>query len=119
MVYACCYWIHNTYSVFLCAQINDNGVISFNRPFRVATPMSFPFRTSSHRIIAPYWANVDTLQAGRIYYRQTTDPVLLARATSEIRSTFPMSQNVTITHLLIVTWDGVGYPQGSDRVCTT
>ena len=112
-------YIRNTYSVFLRAQINDNGVISFNRPFHVVTPMSFPLRTSSHKIIAPYWANVDTLQAGRIYYRQTLDPFLLARATSEIRSTFPMSQNVTITHLLIVTWDGVGYPQGSDRVCTT
>ena len=44
-----------------------------------------------------------------MFYRQTTDPSLLARAASEIRAAFPMSQNVTIKHLLIATWDRVGY----------
>jgi len=52
-----------------------------------------------------------------VFYRQTTDPSLLARATSEIRSAFPSSHNVTITDLLIATWDNVGYYyQKSDKV---
>lgn len=44
-----------------------------------------------------------------MYYRQTNDSVLLARATNEIQTAFPMSQNVEITNLFIVTWDAVGY----------
>ena len=52
-----------------------------------------------------------------MFYRQTTDPSLLARATSEIRAAFSNSQNVTITDLLIATWDNVGYYyRKSDKV---
>ena len=60
-------------------------------------------------IIAPYWADVDTRGTGRVFYRQTSDPSLLARATSEIRTAFPESSNVTIINLLIATWNRVGY----------
>jgi len=59
--------------------------------------------------IAPYWADADIRGTGEIYYRQTNNPVLLARATNEIQTAFPMSQNVNITNLFIVTWDAVGY----------
>ena len=73
----------------------------------------------TNKIIAPYWADVDTRGTGQVFYRQTTDPSLLARATSEIRAAFPESGNVTITDLLIVTWDNVGYYyQKSDKVST-
>ena len=68
-------------------------------------------------IIAPYWADVDTRGTGDIYYRQTADPHLLARATSEIRAAFPLSQHVVITNLLIATWDRVGYySRSTDKV---
>ena len=68
-------------------------------------------------IIAPYWADVDIRGTGDIYYRQTADPYLLARATSEIRAAFPLSQHVVITNLLIATWDKVGYySQNTDKV---
>ena len=64
---------------------------------------------STEQIIAPYWADVDTSGTGQIFYRQSTDPSLLARATSEIQAAFPASENVTIQSLVIVTWDKVGY----------
>ena len=68
-------------------------------------------------IIAPYWADVDLRGIGRVFYRQTIDPSLLARATSEIRAVFPDSQNVTIKNLLIATWNKVGYYfQNVDKV---
>jgi len=71
----------------------------------------------SHRVIAPYLADVDLRGTGRVFYRQTTDPSLLARATSEIRAAFSNSQHVTIKHLLIVTWYRVGYYDGNfDKV---
>ena len=97
-------------------QINDNGVISFGSRYNVRTPLSFPL-SGNNKIIAPYWADVDTRGTGNIYYRQTTDSSLLARATSEIRAAFPESRNVTIKNLLIATWYKVGYYyQNSDKV---
>jgi len=94
-------------------QVNANGVVSLDGRYSLSTPGSLPL-TGTAKIIAPYWADVDTRGTGNIYYRQTTDPDLLARATSEIRA---MSQNVTITNLFIATWDRVGYYyQSTDKV---
>ena len=89
-------------------QINENGVISFNNSYNVRTPSSLPL-FGGQAIIAPYWADVDLRGTGQVFYRQTTDPSLLARATSEIRAAFSDSQNVTITNLLVATWSEVGY----------
>ena len=99
-------------------QINDNGVISFGSRYNVRTSLSFPL-SGRIRLIAPYWADVDTRGTGNIFYRQTTDLNLLARATSEIRAAFPESRNITIQNLLIATWYRVGYYyQSSDKVRT-
>jgi len=112
----CICMLHNS-CVCMLSQINDNGVISFESHYNVRTPLSFPLSGNS-KIIAPYWADVDISGTGNIYYRQTTDPSLLARATIEIRAAFPMSHNITITNLLIATWDKVGYYYWkTDKVC--
>jgi len=95
----------------------ENGVISFGNRYGVKNPASFPLRRGVDKIIAPYWADVDIRDTGHIYYRQTTDPSLLARATSEIRAAIPNSLNVTIQNLLIATWYKVTYYyRGSDKV---
>ena len=102
---------------FINVQVNDNGVISFNSLYNFRTPLSLPL-SGSYRIIAPYWADVDTRGAGDIFYRQTTNASLLVRATNEIRATFPASQGVTIRSLLIATWSKVGYyNHNDDKVC--
>ena len=101
----------------LYTQINENGVLSFGSRFEIHTPLSFPLGGINNKIIAPYWADVDTGGIGNIYYRQTTDPSILTRATSEIKAAFPMSQNVTIKNLLIATWYKVGYfVENADKV---
>ena len=52
-----------------------------------------------------------------MYYRQTNDSDLLARATNEIQTAFPMLQYLEITNLFIATWDSVGYYSGNiDKV---
>ena len=89
-------------------QINDNGVISFGSRYNFATPLLLPLNDAT-KIIAPYWADVDIRGSGQVFYRQTTDPDLLARATTEIRAAFSNAANITITDLLIATWDNVGY----------
>ena len=99
-------------------QINDNGVISFNSSFNVRTPLSLPLNESD-QIIAPYWADVDTRGSGDIFYRQSTDPDLLARASREIKTALSLTQDIKIKHLLIATWDAVGYYyRNTDKVHT-
>ena len=97
-------------------QVNTNGVISLGSPFTSSFIRSLPL-SGTDQIIAPYWADVDTRGTGQIFYRQSTDPSLLARASREIQSAFPFSQNITVTNLLIATWDKVGYYfQNNDKV---
>ena len=96
-------------------QINGNGVLSFDRKFTSPNPAYILPLIGTEKIIAPYWDNVDTRGTGNIYYRQTTDPSLLARTTSEIRAAYAMSQ--ALTNLFIVTWNAVGYyNQQTDKV---
>ena len=96
-------------------QVGDNGIISLNNSYNAWTARLLPL--SRTQFIAPYWADFDSRGTGQIYYRQTKNPTLLARATKEIRAAFPLSQNVIINNLFIVTWDAVGYySYGIDKV---
>ena len=95
-------------------QVNDNGIISLDVGYNLCTPLPLPLRV---QIIVPYCADVDTREVGTIYYRQSSDPDLLNKAANDISKGFPMSQNVTVTNLLIATWDAVGYySHKSDKV---
>ena len=78
------------------------------------TPSSLPL--NGNNFIAPYWGDVDTSGTGQVYYRQTNDSILLARAANDIQSV-SLSENVVITNLFIVTWNAVGYFSGNtDKV---
>ena len=97
-------------------QIYDDGIISLGGLFsstRIPLPLS---DLLSQHIIAPYWADVDARTVGDIYYRQTSEPSLLGRATRELQSAFPTSSNATIKNLLIATWDAVGHEFNSREV---
>ena len=61
------------------------------------------------RYIASYWADADLTRSGEVFYRQTTDPSLLQRATDEVRAAYTIQNNVTMKNLLIVTWYRIGY----------
>ena len=90
-------------------QVNNNGDISFTTPVGQYTPDEFPLETLA--IIAPYWADVDTRGTGSVWYRETTNDVLLGRARDAIQSVF-LDTNVdgfSLTLLFIATWDHVGY----------
>ena len=87
-------------------QVEDNGIISFDRILNQFTPLQLPLSVTN--FIAPYWCDVDTSGTGQVYYRQTNDSILLDRATNDIQSVL-LSENVVITNLFIVTWNAVGY----------
>ena len=88
-------------------QVGDNGIVSLNNSYNSYIPTLLPQNGS--KFIAPYWADVDLRGTGQIYYRQTKNPTLLARATKQMQKTLCFSQNLIVTSLFIVTWDAVGY----------
>ena len=89
----------------------DYSLYDLNSPYSL--PLYDPLQ-----FVAPYWADVDIIGTGDIYYRQTTDPSLLARATSEIRAAFPEYEHNVMTNLFITTWHAVGYyNRNADKVC--
>ena len=98
-------------------------MISFTSQVCTFTPEAFPLE-GSLQLIAPYWADVDTQSSGsgNVWYRETSDPELIARARSDIMRDpllFPQVDFSTFlpTSIFIATWDHVGYyNQRSDKV---
>lgn len=101
---------------FVTLQVYINGIVSLDSSLSTISFNSIALPLNgTDKIIAPYWADIDTRGTGEVYYRQTTDLDLLNRATCEIKAAFPLSKR--ITNLLIVTWDAVGYyNQQTDKV---
>ena len=89
-------------------QVNNNGDISFTTPVSTYTPQAFPL-SGNLQLIAPYWGDVDTRGTGSVWYRETTDNQLLARARDEIQAAFINQATFNPTSLFIATWDHVGY----------
>jgi len=95
--------------------VSDNGIITFDTSFIPSSPSNFP--SSYNRFVAPFWADTDLTGIGEVFYRHTTDPILLKRATNEIRIAFPQYFYVTMKSLFIATWYKVGYyERHSDKV---
>ena len=103
--------LHYLVIILLVFQIGSNGIISLTNSFNNHNPTALPLSGNNRnvRFITPYWADVDLRGVGEVYYRQTDNSILLARATNEIKTAFPTSQNVNVTSLFIITWDSVGY----------
>ena len=103
--------------------MNTNGVISFTTPVCKFIPQAFPLE-GSLQLIAPYWADVDirSSRSGNVWYRETSDPELIARARSDIMRDPLLFREVDFstflpTSIFIATWDRVGYyNQSSDKV---
>ena len=69
---------------------------------------SFPLG-GGRSFVAPFWADVDITSTGDVWYRPSTSQALLDRANMQISNAFPLQPQYTATHLIIVTWDRVGY----------
>ncbi|CAJ0961127.1 unnamed protein product, partial [Ranitomeya imitator] len=90
--------------------VNNNGLLSFMTPILDFTPQvttTVPY-VSAVPYIAPFWADVDVTIAGDIYYRESTDPQLLERATSDIRTYFH-DLKFNAQWIFVATWDQVAF----------
>jgi hypothetical protein len=92
--------------------VNTNGVISFLRQVSQYTPDPFPLG-SDRRLIAPFWADVDTRKGGVVYYRETQDLAIRIRVSNEIRKYFVRQRKFSAKWVIIVTWLNVARYGGS------
>ncbi|XP_068098040.1 dendrite extension defective protein 1-like [Hyperolius riggenbachi] len=69
--------------------VNNNGLLSFGAPINQFLPQD-PLTTFGHPFLAPFWADVDTIEngGGGIYYRQGSDLQLISWVSSNIRTYF-------------------------------
>ncbi|XP_078360277.1 sushi domain-containing protein 2-like isoform X2 [Oculina patagonica] len=88
--------------------VNTNGVISFLVQVSQYTPDAFPLG-DNRRLVAPFWADVDTGNGGDVFYRETTDPNLLQQATDDVTAAFVDQRKFKATWLLIATWYEVAF----------
>ncbi|XP_078236097.1 alpha-tectorin-like [Pogona vitticeps] len=87
--------------------VNNNGVVSFDKPVSQFTPDPFPV-TDGRAFVAPFWADVDNRIKGEVYYRQSQDEGLLRRVTADINTYFP-KEKFTATWAFVATWDQVAF----------
>lgn len=87
--------------------VNNNGVVSFGTNVSQYTPDPFPLDGGSP-FVAPYWADVNNVLGGNVYWRQTQDQQILSRCTADINQYFPNTP-FTAIWALIATWDRVAY----------
>lgn len=72
------------------------------------TPDAFPLG-DNRRLLAPFWADVDTRNGGDVFYRETTDPNLLQQASNDVTATFVDQRKFKATWLFIATWYEVAF----------
>ncbi|XP_068098033.1 uncharacterized protein [Hyperolius riggenbachi] len=87
--------------------VNNNGLLSFQSPIRQYVPQALPV-AYGNPFLAIFWADVDNRYQGDIYYRESTDPDLLYRATSDVRLYF-RDPHFLAQWVFVATWHRVGY----------
>lgn len=86
--------------------MTTNGAISLGDEVVHFDPGPFPV---SDTLIAPFWADVDTREAGMVWYRQSNAAADINFARNYIEMGFPAQPLFTPTIVLVATWEGVGY----------
>ena len=92
---------------YASTKVNNNGDITFDVSSSQYTPDAFPIE--NRMIIAPYWADSNIRLGGDVWYRETRESDLLARARREVRAAFVTHMDFEPTWLFIATWDHVPY----------
>ncbi|NXS59617.1 TECTA protein, partial [Brachypteracias leptosomus] len=88
-------------------QVNNNGVISFDTRVSQYTPEPFPL-ADGRPFVTPFWADVDNVRGGDIFYRQSTQRDLLETITRDINRYFPNLPYVA-SWAFVATWEHVAY----------
>lgn len=89
--------------------VNTNGAISFNENLEAFTPDAFPVG-DGRRLIAPFWADVDTTNGGNVFYRESKNLEILQRATNDVKTYFSRDfTSFQASWVFIATWSDVSH----------
>ncbi|XP_074162904.1 IgGFc-binding protein-like isoform X3 [Sminthopsis crassicaudata] len=88
--------------------VNTNGLISFEVPLSHFIPQALPLK-DGRAFVAPFLADITTLQKGKVWYRESRQPELLSRASRELAAAFPDSPEIILRSLFVATWDHVPF----------
>uniref|UniRef100_A0A3Q4H8C9 Sushi, nidogen and EGF-like domain-containing protein 1 n=1 Tax=Neolamprologus brichardi TaxID=32507 RepID=A0A3Q4H8C9_NEOBR len=94
--------------------VNNNGLVSFLREVSQFTPVAFPI-AGDRRVVAPFWADVDNRRAGTVFYRESQDPMILRKASGDVRTYFSEFPNFNATWVHISTWHQVTFFGGNSQ----
>ncbi|XP_028416696.1 uncharacterized protein LOC114540886 [Dendronephthya gigantea] len=98
--------------------VNTNGVISFLVQVSQYTPDAFPLG-DNRRLIAPFWADVDTTDGGIVYYRETQELAMRTSVSNEIKKYFVRQRSFLAKWIMIVTWLNVAQYGGGSTLRNT
>ena len=112
--------------LYLCTQVSENGVFSFESPWRFSHPDRFPgtdFNVGQTHVVAPFWSDADIRKEGTVRYLAITDNSdaaaveifneVAARVRDELN---PPNGRFNPTWMLVAQWDKVHpYPHGSSN----
>ncbi|XP_077865051.1 uncharacterized protein LOC144350857 [Saccoglossus kowalevskii] len=89
--------------------VNTNGDISFIKEVSEFTPLPFPLG-DDWLLVTPYWADIDTKRGGNVFWRETTDPRIVARAARDIAQADPCALlDSEIDWVFVATWDNAAF----------
>ena len=91
-------------SYYIDLQVNKDGHISFDSPYRAYTPQRFN-ESVNRPLIAPYWADANT-RCGGVYYGETEEREMVQR---EIKTHFREATRFTPHMVFIATWEYTSY----------
>lgn len=86
--------------------MNNFGVLSFRADIPTFMNTEFPLPYPS---IAAFYSNVDTTDEGSVYYRETNEPHILAKAEESVQDNFHEYFDFKPTSVFIATWVDVSY----------
>ena len=93
-----------------CIQVNENGVISFDKPWMYSYPHQFPthyFYTREAKAIAPFWSDNDIRREGNVRYAS-----YCVETATRCSRTFPLGKQImNLTNLFIQSNQGANEEQ--------
>ena len=107
-------------------QVNENGVLSFDKPFKFSHPSRFPpenIYARQNNIVAPFWSDNDIRKNGTVRYvdivkgYSTQGDMLLEIVGEHVNSTLgtKSSGRFQPSWMIVAQWDKVHpHPHGAD-----
>ena len=90
--------------------------MSFNGELLQHFPLPFPANGDS--IVAAFWNNIDItgINGGNVFMRPSNNSEDLAKASQEIKKSFPDLPKFTAKWIFVVSWQAVAYFHQGDKV---